>query len=367
MVALLRVHALMSNGCCSICLSAMELKTGAVHMNGSVSLSYKCSRYEEGFEDKLPRVKGLDGTLSRFTPTNVCAVETTIMNGSGHAGCVAMFNGLNLPMFHDMSYYRHAKFLYGNMKMFLEESRTRVIKSLEIAYEKTLEPGKLLQQPSEHHQELFLDIAVSFDGTWMRRGFLSHIGACFVIDCETETVVDFVNLCNLCRFCEMQKKSSPEAFALWKAKHASTCEKNFDGNSGGMETKGAVHLWSRSEGYGLRYTNFLGDGDSSAFNAISRLHGGEGPYSVPVVKEECLNHVSKCLGTHLRKLKGGLKVDDTMKASKPIRRSLLAGKDGLTDKEIDKLQSYYAINIRSHETLNHETGNYGIVVSCMQL
>ena len=42
----------------------------------------------------------------------------------------------------------------------------------------------------------------------------------------------------------------------------------------GMETEGAVHLWSCSEGYGLCYTTFLGDGDSSAFNAISRLCGG---------------------------------------------------------------------------------------------
>ena len=238
------------------------------------------------------------------------------------------------------------------MKMFLEESRTRVIKSLEIAYENVLEPGQLLRQPSEHHQEGFLDIAVCFDGTWMRSGFSSHTGVCFVIDCETVTVVDFVVLCNLCRSCEMQKKmSSPEAFALWKANHASTCEKNFDSNSDSMETEGAVLLWSRTEGYGLRNTTFLGDGDSSAFNAISRLHGGKGLYTVPMVQKKCLNHVSKRLGTHLRKLNAGLKVDDTTKAGKPIRRYPLTGKDKLTDEEIDKLQSYYAKHIRSHETV----------------
>ena len=76
-----------------------------------------------------------------------------------------MCDALNLPMFYDVSYHRHVKFLYGKMKMFLEESRTRVIKSLEIAYEKMLEPGELFRQPTEHHQEGFLDIAVSFDGT----------------------------------------------------------------------------------------------------------------------------------------------------------------------------------------------------------
>ena len=114
-VALQRVCALVRNGCCSVCLSAMELTTGAVNIDGSASLPYKCARCEEGFEDKLPRVKGLDGTLSSFMPTNVCAVDTTIINGSGHPGCVAMCNALNLPMLYDMSYLCHAKFLYFNM------------------------------------------------------------------------------------------------------------------------------------------------------------------------------------------------------------------------------------------------------------
>ena len=55
-VALHRMHVLVPNGCGSVCLSAMELTTVAVHIDESASLSYKCTLCEEGFEDKLPRV-----------------------------------------------------------------------------------------------------------------------------------------------------------------------------------------------------------------------------------------------------------------------------------------------------------------------
>ena len=119
----------------------------------------------------------------------------------------------------------------------------------------------------------------------------------------------------------MQKKFSPEAFALWKAKHASTCE--------------ATQLaWS------MRVLFVCGVSRGAWPLPLLCTHGEGG----------CLNHVSKRLGTFLRKLKAGLKVDNTTKEGKPIR-SLLAWKDRLTDKEIDKQQSYFAINIRSHETV----------------
>ena len=55
-VALHRVHVLVPNGCGIVCLSAMELTTVAVHIDECASLSYKSTRCEEGFEDKLPRV-----------------------------------------------------------------------------------------------------------------------------------------------------------------------------------------------------------------------------------------------------------------------------------------------------------------------
>ena len=41
-----------------------------------------------------------------------------------------------------------------------------------------------------------LDIHVSYDGTWMKRGYKSHIGVGFVIKCNTGFVVEYVILSN---------------------------------------------------------------------------------------------------------------------------------------------------------------------------
>ena len=59
-----------------------------------------------------------------------------------------------------------------------------------------------------------------------------------------------------------------------------------------------------------------------------------------------MNHVSKRLGTRLRKLKDSLKEPITTKSGTRIQRSELAGAKGLPDSVIDKLTAYYGQNIR---------------------
>jgi hypothetical protein len=68
------------------------------------------------------------------------------------------------------------------------------------------------------------------------------------------------------------------------------------------------------------------------------------------VKEECVNHVSKRLGTRLRNLKKDLRRPVTTKKGKVIQRSLLGGQGGLTDATIDKLTRHYGQNIRSMDS-----------------
>ena len=75
----------------------------------------------------------------------------------------------------------------------------------------------------------FLDISVSFDGTWMHQGFSSHISARFLIECETGIVIDYIALSNNCTLNETQKILSPEAFTHWKVSLAVFCKQNFQG------------------------------------------------------------------------------------------------------------------------------------------
>ena len=67
-----------------------------------------------------------------------------------------------------------------------------------------------------------------------------------------------------------------------------------------MEVEGARRLWTRSVAqHKLRYMTMLSDGDCKTFNELQN----ERPYGdVLIKKEECVNHVSKRMGTALRNL-----------------------------------------------------------------
>lgn len=79
---------------------------------------------------------------------------------------------------------------------------------------------------------------------------------------------------------------------------------------------------------------------------LCALNNGNGPYDVPVQKEECINHVAKRLGTRLRKLKQEDFTIITTKSGRKMKRSVLGGAKKLTDSVIQSLQRYYkqAIN-----------------------
>ena len=59
-------------------------------------------------------------------------------------------------------------------------------------------------------------------------------------------------------------------------------------------------LFQKSEEFGLRYTTYVGDGDSRSFTIIRKLE----PYGpdTEITKEECVGHIQKRMGTRLRSL-----------------------------------------------------------------
>ncbi|XP_077486057.1 uncharacterized protein LOC144097160 [Amblyomma americanum] len=95
-----------------------------------------------------------------------------------------------------------------------------------------------------------------------------------------------------------------------------------------MERNAALRIWNRAESYStpLIFTTFLSDGDSKAFTAVSTPSVYNG---VPITKEDCTNHVSKWLGTALRKLK-------------------MPRGQKLTDAVIQKLQTYFQAAITAN-------------------
>ncbi|KAK3889502.1 hypothetical protein Pcinc_006474 [Petrolisthes cinctipes] len=199
-----------------------------------------------------------------------------------------------------------------------------------------------------------LGIIVSYDGTWMTRGHYSHIGVGFVVEVDTGFIVDKEVISNFCQVCSNRDKKKLPIIPEWKKKHEPFCNKNFTGISASMEAEAACCLWGRSTLRRLRYTTFVGDGDSNTYLAIQQLN----PYDVPVQKEECINHVSKRLGTRLRKLKKEMTITVTTKTGKEMKKSVLGGASQLTDNVINKLTRYFRKGIRRNKdkpnTSTHE-------------
>ena len=108
-----------------------------------------------------------------------------------------------------------------------------------------------------------------------------------------------------------------------------------------MEVDSVKEMFSRSiDQYGVKYTRYIGDGDSATFKGLLNLN----PYDVHVQKLECYLHVKKRMGTRCRNLKKqpkglGGRSKNTVK---------------LTDKVINKLQKYYGLAITRHQDHFHE-------------
>ncbi|GFS92811.1 uncharacterized protein TNCV_1162041 [Trichonephila clavipes] len=168
------------------------------------------------------------------------------------------------------------------------------------------------------------NVPVAIDGTWQKRGHTSLNGVVTVVSVEPGKVIDAEILSRKCS-CHFNGNL-----------HSDECSANYFGNSGGMEVEGALRIFNRSEVlHNLRYTQYLGDGDSKAYKAVLESK----PYKdVNIEKLECVGHVEKRMGTRLRALK--LK----LKGKKLEDKKSLGGRNRLTDAEIDKLQRYYDLN-----------------------
>ncbi|KAJ4442111.1 hypothetical protein ANN_11977 [Periplaneta americana] len=171
-------------------------------------------------------------------------------------------------------------------------------------------------------------LTVACDGTWQKRGHTSLNGVVTTTSVNTGKVLDVHTLSKSCNICHGAKN-----FELHD------CSINYEGYSGGMEAAGVVEIFSRSvDRYGVKYTNYLGDGDSKGFQKVkeSNVYGKD----IEITKLECVGHVQKRMGARLRKLKKDMK-GKTLSDGKS-----LTGRGRLTDTEIDLLQQYYGLAIR---------------------
>ena len=91
-----------------------------------------------------------------------------------------------------------------------------------------------------------------------------------VVVSDSGKCVDFYVLTktsNACTSWEKQKNSEPELYGQFMETH--NCPINHEGSAGSMEAAGLMECFMNSVENGkLRYTHYIGDGDSKAHNEV---------------------------------------------------------------------------------------------------
>ena len=127
---------------------------------------------------------------------------------------------MNIPSCPNKKPYHSSKdkLLTGSKETFQETAK----QSVDIIRSKYAEIGVMPDKDG------ILDIAVSYDGTWQRRGggvHSSHNGAGAVIDLLTGLPLDYEILCNCCHQCLKGPKPEQPEYQDWREKYALKCSK----------------------------------------------------------------------------------------------------------------------------------------------
>ena len=183
-----------------------------------------------------------------------------------------------------------------------------------------------------------LDISVSFDGSWHKRGRSSNTGIASVIDVFSGLILDYEVLSKYCHACAIGPAQDALEYQEWWLKHEPHCDINCRTSSQAMETQAALRMWGRSmDLHNLRYKYMLTDGDAKAYSAVC----DDAPYGEDFVIEklDCVNHVTKRMGTALRNL-----VEKQKSMKQPI-----GGRGKLTEERIKQLTNYYGRAIKDNK------------------
>lgn len=196
------------------------------------------------------------------------------------------------------------------------------------------------------------ELTVSGDGTWKKRGFSSLYGVASLIGHYTGKVLDIFVKSSYCQDCTTwENKLDSAQFEEWYESHVNEgkCHANHTGPAGNMEVDAIKTMFERSMNNGVKYRNYIGDGDSKTYTGVlnSKPYGDD----FIINKKECVGHVQKRMGKRLRDLVKNNVEEKKTTTGKIIKRKSLGGKGNLTSKMIDRLTVYYGLAIRR----NHDS------------
>ena len=122
-----------------------------------------------------------------------------------------------------------------------------------------------------------------------------------------------------------------------------------------MERDGSVEMFLQSiDKNNLKYTEYIGDGNSNSFGVAKKALTEKYGEKYVVRKEDWIGHIQKRMGSALRTYKNNCKGSDL-----PDGKTV-GGVGRLTDKIIDRIQTYYGYAIQNNK------GNYEKIVKAIR-
>lgn len=155
---------------------------------------------------------------------------------------------------------------------------------------------QLMEDDASITDTSIIDVCVTFDGTWSKRGYTANHGVGIVISVVTGEVLDCEALSKVCGECNRRNRRDKESveYKLWYDNHRSNCKQNYTGSSSSMETAIAQIIWSRSlEIHNFRYMYMVCDGDSKSHNDVKNIYADEPGNDPQVEKRDCVGHIGK--------------------------------------------------------------------------
>ena len=205
-----------------------------------------------------------------------------IDNGIGYSHINSLLTTLDAPSINRSAYKRRER----EIGLAIEDVAAN---SCEMVLENEIEIEKATGTvPGE---DGLLPLSVSYDMQWLKRGKAndSLTGHGAIMGSKTRQVINFASANKFCRICDNAKSKGTQP-----TKH--DCRLNHKGSSKSMEPQVGVKLFSEAPNYGVKYSVFIGDDDSSTIAKIRE----EVVYNVE--KWSDTTHATRTLVSHLHKI-----------------------------------------------------------------
>ena len=212
------------------------------------------------------QTSAMSSNQGRSFDANKRAVYHVLETGGGYEALSSFCSIMNMPCLSKQAYYKQVDVILA-----AQESEAQA----ELCNAATKLRNLLANENgTEEAAGDIIDVTVSFDGIWAKRGFTSLFGVFFVMSVDTGEGLDYHILSKFCQKCLLKKSQCDEQsqeFQEWRAEHIAKgeCDVNFQGSSPAMEAEAAQVLWNRSiDKRKMGYTHMVSDDDSKSFSAV---------------------------------------------------------------------------------------------------